>query len=135
MARVILIDDDPLFADLVRRCLEQDGHSVEYNRGAYGALTAVRKGRYDVILVDVEMPGIEGPKLVEYLRERGVGGARIVLTSSVPEARLRQLVCAYGAHEYFCKGWGLERLIAAVRAADRFKGPGDWSRPETATND
>ncbi len=135
MARVILIDDDRLFAELVRRRLEDEGHSLVYNEGAFGALTAVRRGRYDVILMDVEMPGIGGPKLVEYLRDRGVGGARIILTSSIPEQRLRQVAAAYGAHDYFCKDWGLERLVGLVAGTGRHTRAGlDGSRDESTSD-
>jgi CheY-like chemotaxis protein len=117
MPNVILIDDDPVFASLVRRRLEQDGHVVDFNSGAFGALTAVRQKTYDVILVDVQMPGIGGPKLVEFMRDRGVGHARIILMSSVAEEELRRAMLAHGAHAYFCKGWGVDRLAFLIRQA------------------
>ncbi len=115
MPNVILIDDDPVFAHLVQRRLERDGHQVEYNRGAFGALTAVRQRNYDVILVDVQMPGIGGPKLVEFLRDRGVGHARIILMSSIAEEQLRSAMLTHGAHAYFCKGWGVDRLASLIQ--------------------
>lgn len=119
MSRIILIDDDALFASLVRRRLASNGHEVEYNEGAFGALTAVRKGTWDVILVDVQMPEIQGPKLVELLRSRGVGSARILLMSSIPEAELVSTARSFGADGYICKGWGLERIAGRVEAAAR----------------
>ncbi len=122
MARIILIDDDPLFAGLVRKRLEADGHSVEYNEGAFGALTAVRHGRHDLILVDVQMPQIEGPQLVKVLRDRGVQSARILLMSSIEESDLQRKSQDYGAHGYICKGWGLEEIASCVGRETRRAG-------------
>lgn len=114
MARVILIDDDPLFANLVRSRLREAGHEVSYNEGAFGALTAVRKAQPDLILVDVQMPEIEGPKLVDYLRGRDDAAARILLMSSIPESKLRAAATSYGADGYVCKGWGVVQIASRV---------------------
>ena len=76
MARIILIDDDRVFARLVEARLQADGHEVHWSEGAFGVLTEVRRGRYQFILVDVQMPGIEGPALVDCLRSRGIGDSR-----------------------------------------------------------
>lgn len=119
MAHIILIDDDPLFANLVRSRLTANGHEVEYNQGAFGALTAVRRGTYDLILVDVQMPDIAGPKLVELLRGRGVGSACILLMSSIPEDQLEAAARSFGANGYLCKGWGIEQIAARVESVTR----------------
>lgn len=114
MAHVILIDDDPLFANLVRSRLREAGHEVSYNEGAFGALTAVRKARPDLILIDVQMPEIEGPKLVNYLRGRDDDAACILLMSSIPESKLRATATSYGADGYVCKGWGVVQIASRV---------------------
>jgi CheY-like chemotaxis protein len=119
VARIILIDDDFLFANLVRHRLAADGHEVEYNEGAFGALTAIRRGRYDLILIDVQMPEIGGPKLVEILRSRGIGSATILLMSSICESELKRTAETFGANGYLCKGWGLDQIAARVREVVR----------------
>ena len=115
MSHIMVIDDDPLFATLVRRRLESEGHSVTYNKGACGALTTARQSCPDVILVDVQMPEIDGPKLVGFLRDRGFGTPRILLMSSIAEHDLRSAASSYGAHGYICKGWGLDAIASRVR--------------------
>lgn len=114
MARIILIDDDRVFARLVETRLRADGHEVHWNEGAFGALTEVRNGGYQVILVDVQMPGIEGPALVDCLRTRGIGESRIILMSSIPEAKLRALAIQFGVDAYFPKGHHLDNLAAII---------------------
>jgi len=122
LARIILIDDDPIFANLVQQQLTKAGHKVSYNEGAFGALTAVRKAQPDLILVDVEMPEIKGPKLVDYLRGRDVGSARILLMSSIPEPELQRAAQSYGADGYICKGWGVVQIATRVAEALHARG-------------
>lgn len=119
MARIIIIDDDPLFTKLLSHQLTSAGHKVVHNLGSEGALTAVRQQTFDLILVDVQMPGIEGPKLVEYFRSRGVGGARIVLMSSLPEEVVKRLAQEYGADAAFCKTSGIRPLLSLVQAVEQ----------------
>jgi DNA-binding response OmpR family regulator len=114
MASVFIIDDDPLFAKLVRTTLQAHGYEIDWNNGAFGALTKVRNGDYSVILVDVQMPDIEGTKIVDVLRARGIGGAKIVLMSSIPEPQLVARAQKAGADAYFQKGRNLDQLVAIL---------------------
>jgi len=114
MARIILIDDDRVFARLVEARLQADGHEVHWSEGAFGVLTEVRRGRYQFILVDVQMPGIEGPALVDCLRSRGIGDSRIILMSSIREDKLRELAIKYGVDAYFPKGHKLDNLAQII---------------------
>ena len=113
MAHIILVDDDRLFARLVQARLSADGHEVDWHEGAFGALTQIRKGSYDVILMDVQMPGIEGPALLGCLDSRSVGKARIVLMSSL-EDKLRSLAQERGADAYFPKRHHIDRLASMI---------------------
>lgn len=117
MRNVFLIDDDPTFANLVRLRLERDGHTVEHNPGAFGVLVAARRKPYDLILLDVQMPYINGVKLLELLRSRGRSQARIILVSVIQEEVLQHTARLHGADGYFHKGWGLERLAQLVAEA------------------
>lgn len=116
MAQVLVIDDDPLFAALVKIRLTAAGHEVMYNEGPFGALTAARHGAYELILIDVQMPGIEGPQLVDCFRSRGNPSLRIVLMSSLPEQQVIGLAAKAGADAAFCKTTGLEKLAGIVQS-------------------
>jgi DNA-binding response OmpR family regulator len=114
MARIILVDDDRLFARLVQARLSADGHDVDWHEGAFGALTQIRRGGYDVILMDVQMPGIEGPALLGCLDRHGPERARVVLMSSIAEERLRALAEERGADAYFPKRHHIDHLARMV---------------------
>jgi PAS domain S-box-containing protein len=68
---VLVVEDEPAVRNLARRFLESDGYTVVEARGATEAIEAVRQyGKdIDLLLTDVVMPGLSGPKLVELLRE------------------------------------------------------------------
>lgn len=115
MAQVLVIDDDPLFATLVKIRLAAAGHDVAYNEGPLGALTAARRGSYELILIDVQMPGIEGPQLIDCFRTRAGSGLRIILMSSLPESQVEGLAKKAGADAAYCKTSGLDKLEGIVR--------------------
>ncbi len=116
MAQVLVIDDDPLFATLVKHRLAAAGHQVAYNEGPFGALTVARRGGYELILIDVQMPDIEGPQLVDCFRSRGTPGLRIILMSSLPEQEVVGLAEKSGADAAFCKTSGLDKLEGIVKS-------------------
>ncbi|MBN1612257.1 MAG: response regulator [Polyangiaceae bacterium] len=115
MARVLLVDDDPAFGRAAVERLAADGHTVTFNPGAFGALAAACGAAYDMVLVDVRMPGMDGTKLIEYMPRQKLGGAQVLLVSSVAAERLRDLATTYGADGYFCKRDGLDQLCEFVR--------------------
>jgi CheY-like chemotaxis protein len=115
MARVLLIDDDPTFGRAAVARLVADGHDVTFNPGAFGALAAVCGAAYDVILIDVCMPVMEGTKLLEYMPRHKLGRAQVLLVSSLAEGKLCELAATCGADGYFCKRDGFDHLRDLVR--------------------
>jgi CheY-like chemotaxis protein len=113
---ILLIDDDPTYSRLAVRRLELAGYQVAYHPGTFGVLDAVRRSAFDVILVDMMMPYIDGPRLLDLLRKRTISGARLVLVSSAEEAELQTAAVSHGAYRHFCKRWGLDRLAELVEA-------------------
>jgi len=75
-ARVILVDDDPRYLDLLELHLEEAGMTTERAATGEEALRAIEGGRADLVVSDVEMPGIDGPTLRR--RARSLGWAREV---------------------------------------------------------
>ena len=68
-SRILVVDDEPLVAEMIRRTLEDD-HEVAVAHSATEALALLEAGRrYDAILCDVQMPGLDGIELHQRLRE------------------------------------------------------------------
>lgn len=82
--RVVIVDDSVAFCDLWANIMEErfgEMAKVETYRHPYDALPAI-DGSIDLLVVDLEMPGMDGQKFVNYAREKGVTSRRIIVTSS-----------------------------------------------------
>ena len=69
--RLLLVDDDRAFRRSTGALLEQDGHDVAEASNASEAVEALKARTFDLILLDLRMPGLDGIRLVEVLREWG----------------------------------------------------------------
>ena len=78
MARLLVVDDDHAFRVSTAALLRADGYEVDVAPEATAAVQALRTHTYDLVLLDLRMPGIDGIQLVETLR---VWGERVPTTS------------------------------------------------------
>jgi len=84
MKRIVVVDDSPAFCDLWSSFIsERYGTvaNVEAYAHPYDALPKIDDS-IDLLIVDLEMPGMDGKKFVDYARQKGVPARRIVVTSS-----------------------------------------------------
>ncbi|MEA2584852.1 MAG: hypothetical protein QOF33_2937 [Thermomicrobiales bacterium] len=82
---VLVVDDDPLARHLLGRLLAGIGFAVQAVEDGLAALAAVAAAPPDLILSDVQMPGLDGPGLIHELRRRGQA-VPVVLASADPDA-------------------------------------------------
>src|SRR5438445_6786846 len=67
---ILVVDDDAMVAETVRRALAVDGHSVVVVNGGSEALQAFEVSKFDLVITDFEMPGMKGDELAAELRAR-----------------------------------------------------------------
>jgi len=90
--RVVIVDDSHAFCELWANIMEErygGAAKVETYHHPYDALSKI-DDTIDLLLVDLEMPGMDGQKFVEYARQKGVSGRRIIVTSSHSADELHQ---------------------------------------------
>ncbi len=121
--RLLLVEDDPRVARLVERGLAEAGHAVEVAHDGVAALALAEGGGYDLIVLDVLLPELDGLAVCRRLREQGMRTPILMLTArdAVPD-RVRGLDA--GADDYLVKPFALEELQARVRALGRRAGDG-----------
>jgi PAS domain S-box-containing protein len=84
--RLLLVDDEPLVRNVVRGMLEQIGRSVvEASNGEEALERFEREGPFDAVLLDLSLPGLSGPKVLEELRARDSGVRVLILSGYVGE--------------------------------------------------
>lgn len=84
MKRIVVVDDSPAFCDLWSNFIAQHYPGladVETYRHPYDALPKIDE-TIDLLIVDLEMPGMDGKKFVDYARQKGLAARRIIVTSS-----------------------------------------------------
>jgi len=114
--RVLMIDDDEHFRDLVRHHCTKQGHFFAGADSAAGALEALAGQPFDVLLVDLNMPGTSGERVLRELRAAGHAVPAIVLTGDVGSADMAVL-SPLGAVRALDKSSPAERLLQAIEEA------------------
>ena len=79
--RILVVDDEPLVCDAVKMLLEFDGHHAETSPDGMTALTVFVPGKYDLVVVDYEMPGMKGDQLAVAIKERAPRQPILMLTA------------------------------------------------------
>lgn len=116
--RVLIVEDEPKLGRLLQRGLTEEGHATDYLRDGDRALVQAVDLTYDVIILDIGLPGIDGFETCRRLRELGVWSAVLMLTARDDVSdRVRGLDA--GADDYLTKPFSFAELAARVRAISR----------------
>ncbi len=119
--RVLVVEDEKKTASFIRKALQAEGHAVDVLHDGTLALAAVDTTPFDIVVLDVMLPGRDGLSVVRQMREKNNSTPVLLLTArgSVGE-RVEGLNA--GADDYLSKPFALEELIARVRALGRRSG-------------
>lgn len=118
---ILVIDDEPEFADYLRRGLTYDGYLVRISYSAESGLEEVRRSHPDLIIFDVMLPFMDGFTACRHLRESGYTNPVLMLTArDAINDRVTGLDA--GADDYLAKPFDFAELLARLRALLRRKG-------------
>jgi DNA-binding response OmpR family regulator len=116
--RVLLVEDDRELADYVRRALEEEHYSVTMCFDGSSGLKAIQTATFDLLVLDVMLPTLDGFQLTRRARLEGVQAPILFLTGrDAPEDIVRGLDA--GGDDYVTKPFSLAVLLARVRARTR----------------
>jgi DNA-binding response OmpR family regulator len=115
--RVVVVDDEPAVGAAVRDLLAPDGYQVEAPTDAQTALPDLLRAAPDLIILDVNMPGMSGWELCALLRRQSSTRAVPVLfLTGRQEVKDRITAMQVGGSDYLSKPFGAEELRAKVRS-------------------
>jgi DNA-binding response OmpR family regulator len=125
--RILVVDDDPDIRGLLRELLDRRGFTVTEARDGQEALRVFFEQRPDLVVLDVQMPGLDGWKTLERIRELSDVPV-VMLTAKATELEKTRGLRA-GADDYVTKPFGRQELLARVEALLRRTG-GRAAQPE-----
>jgi CheY-like chemotaxis protein/anti-sigma regulatory factor (Ser/Thr protein kinase) len=123
--RILVVDDDPDIYILLKSILEKAGYTVEGVSGGGEALACLESSQFDLILTDVNMPGLNGIELLQKIHERRLSTPVVVMTAqNTPENVVRSI--RDRAFTYFSKPFSASAVLDIVANALETKtGPDD----------
>jgi DNA-binding response OmpR family regulator len=134
VARIVIVEDDELQSELIRRYLERERHDVHVIGDGAAALAAIRASSPDLLIVDVMLPGLDGLTLCRTLREEMYDLPILILTARSTENDLL-LGLELGADDYVTKPYSPRELVGRVRALLRRALPTTTTRPDVVVGD
>jgi two-component system, OmpR family, phosphate regulon response regulator OmpR len=118
---VLVVDDDDRIRDLLRRFLTRSGFRVTAAADAAAARRLAETLDFDLVVVDVMMPGEDGFSLTRWLRRRGSTPVLILTARGLPDDRIEGL--SLGADDYLAKPFEPQELLLRIEAILRRAGP------------
>ncbi len=122
MSRILVVEDEPAIAQALEDDLTLEGYRVEVIRDGCAAVTKAREEAFDVILLDIMLPGKDGFEVCRELRRSGVRTPILMLTARTQESD-KVLGLETGADDYVTKPFSARELVARVAALLRRAAP------------
>jgi two-component system copper resistance phosphate regulon response regulator CusR len=116
--KVLVVEDDLTVGRFVKRGLEEQRMNVDLVDDGPQGLERASRGEYDVIVLDLRLPGMNGVEVLRTLRDRGIDTPVLVLTAQdAVDSKVQAL--RTGADDYVTKPFSFEELLARVEALGR----------------
>ena len=116
--RILIVEDDPALADGLVRSLTQSGYAVDCATQGAMANTMLQDGVYDLAILDLGLPRMDGTEVLRRLRQRG-GKTPVLVLTARDAVEDRVIGLDLGADDYMTKPFDLSELEARVRALIR----------------
>jgi DNA-binding NtrC family response regulator len=110
---ILVIDDESVICDACRLVLAEKGHRVEHCLTGNDGLLAIEGGTYDLILLDVKLPDVDGMEILKSVRIKGPVPLVIVMTGYSTMSNALQAM-KLGAADYLAKPFTDDELVEAV---------------------
>jgi CheY-like chemotaxis protein/predicted DNA-binding transcriptional regulator AlpA len=116
--RILVVDDDPLVLDSLKRFLEREGYRVEAVPGGEEALRRIEGGNFDLLICDVRMPRVNGVATLRAIREKeretGRSPLPAVMITAYDDPEPREELMELGVSEYLQKPLNLRGFLESI---------------------
>ena len=126
--RVLVIDDEPPIRRFLRTSLSAQGYSILEAQDGESGLAMLSRNAIDIVVLDLGLPGIDGLEVLKRLREGG-SSIPVIVLSSRDDEKGKVAALDLGADDYVTKPFGMEELLARIRAAMRHRLQQEGEKP------
>jgi two-component system, OmpR family, response regulator len=123
--RILIVEDEILLSELLKRSLKQEGYGVEVVEDGLGVLAALKERAFDLVVLDINLPHKDGYTLCKEIRQKYTMPIVMLTSRSEIDDKIRGL--DLGADDYVLKPFDVTELHARIRSLLR--------RPKTLLND
>jgi len=113
-AKILVVDDDPQLRRVMKAALNKQGYIIGDARSGEAALEKLREERYDLVILDRNMPGMGGIEACRSMREHSDMGIIMLTVRKTEEEKIEALDA--GADDYITKPFSMPELLARIRA-------------------
>ncbi len=117
LGRILVVDDDPQIRRVMRVTLTGHGYEVDDAKNGDGALEKLREHRFDLVLLDMNMPGMSGVETCREIRRQSEIAIIMLTVRDSEDDKVAALDA--GAYDYVTKPYNVPELLARIRAALR----------------
>lgn len=111
--KILVIEDDPKTGDYLKKGLRESGYAVDLCRTGTSGLSMALSNAYDLVLLDVTLPGIDGWQIMPALREKG--DVRVLFLTARDQLSDRIRGLELGADDYLVKPFSFTELVLRIR--------------------
>lgn len=118
--RILVVEDEKKIADFIKRGLKEEGYAVDSAYDGEQGLFFIKTNEYDLILLDLMLPKLDGLSVFRQIREEKISSPVIMLTAK-DTTKDKVAGLDLGADDYITKPFAFEELLARIRAVLRKK--------------
>lgn len=110
---ILVIDDEQVICDACRLVLSERGHTVAHCITAHEGMRRLERNNYDLVLLDMKLPDIDGTRVLEFIEEKSLESRVIVMTGYSTMSNAVEAM-KLGAADYLSKPFSEDELLAAI---------------------
>ena len=119
--RILVVEDEYSLADAMGEVLRRENYMVDISYEGDSGLDMALSGIYDIIILDLMLPNLNGIEILKYIREEKISSYVMILTAKGElDDKVKGL--DYGADDYMTKPFHIRELLARIRAVSRRNG-------------
>ena len=110
---ILFAEDDDGIRNIVVRMLIEEGFTIEAVDDGVGAIEALQKNVYDLVLLDIRMPVKTGLDVLEFMRSKNIG-TRTIMATAVDDIAVAIQTLKLGANDFVTKPYSIESLVECI---------------------